>query len=168
MKFFISGRPMLPKPHHLKSVGLPSVYLLNGVTIEHDADYGDLVTVENMQGLYRAIGLNIIAKASEMTGTEFRFLRKQMALTQRDLAERMSVSDQTIANYEKGKTAPAQAIAHMRLLFLVDVLPPESSARLIKQLSQMMKEHGFELPDVPLHKISEGWQQPRELRRVSG
>jgi transcriptional regulator with XRE-family HTH domain len=35
-----------------------------------------------------------------MCGPEFRFLRKQMGLTQTELAELFDVSDQTIANYE--------------------------------------------------------------------
>jgi transcriptional regulator with XRE-family HTH domain len=38
-----------------------------------------------------------------MTSAEFRFLRKQMGLTQKELGERLGVEDQTIANYEKEK-----------------------------------------------------------------
>ena len=56
-EFYIKGRRLLDKPYHLKAIGLPNVYLRNGVTIENDADYGKLITIEDIPGLHRAIGL---------------------------------------------------------------------------------------------------------------
>ena len=56
--------------------------------------------------LHRAIGLHIVT-ARRDDGAELRFLRKQLRLTQEALAQRLRVNVQTVANYEKGKTAMA-------------------------------------------------------------
>jgi DNA-binding transcriptional regulator YiaG len=162
-----AGRPMLPEPYHFKGVGLPNVFLLNGVVVEDDAEYGQLVTIHNPNGLYRAIGFHIIAKADAMTGPEFRFLRKHMGHAQASLGERMSVSDQTIANYEKEETAPPQALSHMRLLYLLHVLPSESSIKLLRELSDIAKDCGFTLPELPIRRIAEGWSERHQSRRRS-
>lgn len=77
-RFYIGGRPYLDEPYHLKGVGLPNIYLLNGVIFENDPDYGELITIENLEGLLRTIGLHIVEKCEPMTGAELRFLRKQM------------------------------------------------------------------------------------------
>jgi DNA-binding transcriptional regulator YiaG len=103
-EFLIRGRWRLAEPFHYTASGLHNIFLLNGVTIE-DTSYGPMVEIKNLNGLHHAIGLYIIEKPEPMTGAEFRFLRKQMELTQDELARVMKTTDQTVANYEKGKTA---------------------------------------------------------------
>ena len=77
-EFYFKGRRLLDKPYHLRAIGLPNVYLLNGVFIEHDADYGTLITIEDIPGLHHAVGLYVVTKSDELTGSEFGFLRKEM------------------------------------------------------------------------------------------
>jgi transcriptional regulator with XRE-family HTH domain len=164
-EFFLAGRPRLPRPYHLKGIGLPNIHLLSGVKLEDDADYGPLVTIENLQGLLHAIGLHIIEKPGPMTGAEFRFLRKQMDLTQAQLAERLRVTDQTIANYEKGKTAAGPADVMMRVLYALHVLPPGSMARAVKALVEATaeKKTSVKLPQLPRRKIAGKWQEHARL-----
>jgi DNA-binding transcriptional regulator YiaG len=158
-KFYIENRPFLPEPFHLKVVGLPNIYLLNGVTIENDPNYGELVTVENMDGLHRAIGLHIIEKEEDLTGAEIRFLRKEMDLTQVELGEKLSVTGQTIANYEKEKSQDGPADAAIRLLYLIHILPPDSQTRLLKQLLALNKTRERKLPDVPRRRLVGAWHE---------
>ncbi len=156
IELYIKGRPLLAKPHHLKGVGLPNVYLLNGVTIENDPDYGKLVTIEDLEALHRAIGLRLIAKQAPLTGDELRFLRKQLQFSQADLATRMQVSEQTVANYEKGKTeAGHPADLMIRMMYLFDTLGP-------KEAVSAMPE-AFERAGIPLDMIP-----ARTRRRVAG
>ena len=84
--FFIEGREFLAEPYHYVESGLDGVVLLNGVS-ETATDYGPMVHIENINGLHRAIGLHIVEKEEPMSGPEFRFLRKQMGLSQADLAK---------------------------------------------------------------------------------
>ena len=115
------GRRQLPKPYHFKGSGLPNVYLLNGVRIERDADYGDLVTIDHLPDLFMAIAFSLVSKPGRLTGAEMRFLRKRMEMTQAALATELWVSEQTVANYEKGKTEVGPADRALRFLFLAHV-----------------------------------------------
>lgn len=166
-KFFIEGRPILQQAYHLKGVGLPNIYLLNGFKLEDNPEHGELVSIENVEGLYRAIGLHIVESDCHMTGPELRFLRKQMELTQAQLAAMLSVGDQTIANYEKEKTSVGPADLAVRMLYLLHVLPPESRTSLIKPIviaresaRRSAKAPLRPLPDVPRRKLVGKWQEP--------
>jgi helix-turn-helix protein len=117
-EFTLKGRRHLPKPYHFKASGLPNVYLLSGVKIERDADYGELVTIDRLPDLIMAIAFNLARKPERLTGAEIRFLRKRMGATQSDLGTELWVSEQTIANYEKGKTDAGPADRALRFLFL--------------------------------------------------
>jgi DNA-binding transcriptional regulator YiaG len=129
MEFHHHSEPRLAEPYHLRCVGLPNVYLLSGVTFKDDPDYGPLVSFSDPANLHHAIGLHIATKPDAMTGDELRFLRKQMDMTQDALAQRLRVNVQTVANYEKGKTAkigPSEQI--VRVLYALHVLPHDMPA----------------------------------------
>ena len=160
-QFYIKGRAFLDKPYHLKAIGLPNVYLCNGVSIEKDADYGKLITIENIPGLCHAIGLHIVTKTNAMSGPELRFLRKQMKLTQEALAQRLRVSVQTVANYEKGKTSMGAAEAAMRALYTLHILPAEADANLIRAFTDaiMVARPDAKLPERSRKKIAGSWRE---------
>jgi DNA-binding transcriptional regulator YiaG len=128
-EFALTGRRRQPKPYHFKECGLPNVYLLNGVKIENDPDHGTLVTIDNLPELFMAIAFKLVAKPDRLSGREMRFLRKRMAMTQADLAKEMWVNEQTIANYEKGKTEGGPADRALRFLFLAHVVDGEEIAQ---------------------------------------
>jgi DNA-binding transcriptional regulator YiaG len=155
-EFWIKGRERLADPFHYSASGLSNIYLLNGVTIENSS-YGPIVRIENLNGLHRAIGLYIVEKTEPITAAEFRFLRKQMELTQQELADIMKTSDQTIANYEKGKTADlGPADPFMRLTYLLRIVPEETRAEVLKE----MAEHpgAAKLPELSRSKIVQKWR----------
>jgi putative transcriptional regulator len=160
-EFYIKGRRLLDKPHHLKGIGLLNVYLLNGVSVDNDADYGKLVTVEDIPGLYRAIGLHIVAKPDQMTGAELRFLRKQMKLTQQALAQGLRVNVQTVANYEKGKTGMGAAEAAMRALYTLHILPAEAHADVIRGFVDaiMAARPHVKLSEQSQKRITGSWRE---------
>ena len=124
----LKGRRRLAKPYHFKASGLPNVYLLNGVKIERDADYGELVTIDHLPDLFMAIAFSLVAKPERLIGAEMRFLRKRMGATQSDLGAELWVSEQTVANYEKGKTEAGPADRALRFLFLANVADDASIA----------------------------------------
>lgn len=157
MEFYIKDRPLLAKPYHLSDIGLPNVYLLNGVDIEQDPDYGKLVTIADIHNLHHAIGLHIVTKPDRMSGDELRFLRKQMELTQAALASRLRVDVQTIANYEKGTTAKVGAAeVAMRLLFTLHIMPSDARADFIKRLIEVA-ESKRKVPERMRKKIAGKW-----------
>jgi putative transcriptional regulator len=165
-EFYIKGRAFRDKPYHLKGIGLPNVYLCNGVSIDKDADYGKLITIENIPGLCHAIGLHIVTKANAMSGSELRFLRKQMGLTQEALAQRLRVSVQTVANYEKDKTGMGAAETAMRALYTLHILPAEADARLSRAFIDaiMAARPNAKLPEQSQKKIAGSWRDAAQRK----
>jgi transcriptional regulator with XRE-family HTH domain len=131
--FHLKKRELKAEPFHYTACGLDYVYLLNGFHIEDDPDYGKILTIEREDDLHRAIGLHIV-ESGEMSGSEFRFLRKLMGLTQGALGERMGLEAQTIANYEKGKSIPGPSGELMRIHFLLHTFPEDVRASLLRDL----------------------------------
>ena len=154
--FFIEGREFLAEPYHYVESGLDGVVLLNGVS-ETATDYGPMVHIENINGLHRAIGLHIVEKEEPMSGPEFRFLRKQMGLSQADLAKDLGVTDQTVANYEKGNTRLGPADALIRACYLLSVLPAETRVEAVKSVLRPAPRKRKRLPDVPRRRLVEHW-----------
>jgi len=159
IEFFLKGRELLAESYHYVASGLDNIFLLNGV-MEQPTAYGPMVTIENVNGLHHAIGLYIVEKPDLMTGTEFRFLRKQMDLTQVQLGRYLRVSDQTVANYEKGNTCLGPADPLLRGLYLVHVLPEQTSIEVLKQVTdKLSSRERAEVPEVPRRRIVQRWQE---------
>jgi DNA-binding transcriptional regulator YiaG len=167
MRFYIPDEATRKEPYHLKGIGLPDVYLLNGVEIEDDPGHGQLVTVKNLSGLHKAIGMHIANGKDAMTGAEFRFLRKQMELTQKELGEWMKVSEQSIANYEKATHAQIAASAHLRLLYVLGILPPDLPLKHLLGIRDAIVKADIKIPDQQMQKISGGWLEPRPTRKAA-
>lgn len=93
--------------YHYTQSGLDNVWLQNGFTYD-ETPYGRGVRIENVHGLHVAIGCALVEKPGHLTGPEFRFLRKEMELSQGRLGELMGKSDQSVANWEK-KQVPLES-----------------------------------------------------------
>jgi len=128
-EFALKGRRHAAKPYQFKASGLPNVYLLNGVKIEKNSDYGELVAIDRLPDLFMAIAFTLVSKPDRLTGAEMRFLRKRMEMTQADLAKELWVSEQTVANYEKSKTEDGPADRALRFLFLAHVVDDDDLAQ---------------------------------------
>jgi DNA-binding transcriptional regulator YiaG len=104
--------------HHYLCSGLPNVWLENGYHIKQTDDHGEVVAIEDVRGLHRAIGGLIAKKTSPLTGEEFRFLRKELELSQDNLARIIGKSSQAVALWEKNLRVPLIADRFMRSLYL--------------------------------------------------
>lgn len=86
--------------YEYKGSGLDGVFLSNGYK-EVENTYGKGVVIEDIDGLHRAIALDVLSQKTPMTGQQFRFLRKEQELIQEEAAALFRVNVQTIANWEK-------------------------------------------------------------------
>ena len=71
--------------YHYRECGLRNVWLANGYD-EHDTPYGPGIAIHDVEGLHRAIAHGIVNKGGKLTGTELRFIRQEMSLSQAKLA----------------------------------------------------------------------------------
>ena len=96
--------------------GLPNIYLRNGYTVRESV-YGQTVSFDDVHGLHRAIGLAVVGKSGCITREELRFLRKELGLSQRELAALVGSSEQTVSLWERNGKTPRAADLLVRLLY---------------------------------------------------
>jgi DNA-binding transcriptional regulator YiaG len=155
-EFHVMGQPYDGAPLHYTASGLDYVYLVNGFSVENDPDYGRIVTIDAPDDLHKAIGLHIVTKKNPLTGAEFRFLRKQMKLTQKELAvDKFGGADvQTIANYEKGKKIPPASDQLMRMTFALWLIPADARAAVVKEIAEEMQKRKRQRPSKTVNERS--------------
>lgn len=100
--------------------GLPNIWLLDGYKIIETA-YGRAVSIENIENLHKAIGLHLVGLPRTLTGSELKFLRKELNLSRKHLGNIVGRDSQSIAIWEKTDgTLPKSAIGaekFLRVLF---------------------------------------------------
>lgn len=100
--------------YQYSSCGLENVFLKNGYTIK-ETPYGPAVSIDDIEGLHRAIAHDILRQRTPLTGQQFRFLRKEQDLTQAEMAAILGVTEQTVAAWEKQKKEPVQVMTDISM-----------------------------------------------------
>lgn len=138
--FFLGGREIDPVPYHYRECGLDNIYLLNGFTRD-EYDGEEYISVHNVDGLWKAISLNLVVRQKTLSPKEIRFLRGQMDLTQAELASKLRVDDQTVARWEKGKSKlPGPADVALRTTFLASPIAQPEGYELLKHWPDMVTD----------------------------
>ena len=101
--------------YHYKESGLDDVFLVNGYEF-HKTPYGRGVSIENAEGLHKAIGRGLISLPRPLNGAELRFLRLEMESTQRDLAALIGTTEQSLRLWEKHRSKPLPSGSADRLV----------------------------------------------------
>jgi DNA-binding transcriptional regulator YiaG len=122
-------------PLHYTACGLDDVYLVNGFTSE-TVDGEEYVTIADLDGLWKAIGLYLVTERKTLAPKEIRFLRDRMDMTQAELGRLLRVSDQTVARWEKGETklVPGPADFMLRVLFLASAAARPEGSEILQEL----------------------------------
>lgn len=99
----------MEKMYHYKECGLENIYLANGY---HEAvgSRGRTVSIEDVEGLHRAIGEHLARDKKYLDGREARFLRQEMGLSQSNLALLLGKDEQSIARWEKKRLTDREKI----------------------------------------------------------
>ena len=139
---FHMGNPLAveEKPLHYTACGLDNVYLLNGFKRE-TIDGEEYLTIQDLDGLWKAIGLHLVTTRKALAPKEIRFLRQQMKMTQAELGARLRVSDQTVARWEKDqcdKDGPADMM--LRVLFLGSPVAQPEGNKLLREIIKLLDE----------------------------
>lgn len=108
--------------------GLPNVWLADGY--QEEAFEGDKAySYVDLMGLYQAIAHALATSPAELTGDEFRFLRKRLEWSQEECGEFLGKTGQAVAKWEKGQAALSRADASLlRLAWLGRERPGELEA----------------------------------------
>ena len=161
--FFIRGREIAAEPYHYKESGLDNIFLANGFA-KKSYDGEEYVSIENVDGLWKAIGFSLVRAPRALGPKEVRFLRHHMDLTQADLAQMLRVDAQTVARWEKGKTE-IQGPAEIALRFLVLSSPfmqPEGKKTLaeVEDFARSLADRDDESEDGMVFSTEDGEWKP--------
>lgn len=121
--------------YHYTEVGLQNVWLANGYNVRKTA-YGKTVSIEDADGLHVVIG-RYIARKSHLTGAEFRFLRKEMDLSQHRVADMLGTTEQTVALWERKGKISKTADRMFRAIYLEKIDGNVKIAELIERLADL-------------------------------
>jgi len=129
--------------YHYTESGLDNVYLLDGYAV-HETPYGTGVSIQNTEGLHRAIGKWLIAQPRPLNGAELRFIRTEMELTQRALAGIIGAEEQTLRLWEKqrGKFMPGSAERLLRALYSEALGNNVHIKRMLERLADLDRVEG--------------------------
>jgi len=102
--------------YHYQECGLDNIYLNGGVFVT-EVDGEECYSITDIEGLHKVIALDLINQQSPLCAKQFRFLRHELGLTQKELAAKIDCTDQSIALYEKGRPIPMLVDAALRDLY---------------------------------------------------
>ena len=107
---------MKPKLYRFTDANLRNVWLVNGFEIKRTR-YGEVVAIQDLVGLTHAVCRAFVRKIGRLSGTEFRYLRLHLRLSQKALAKLLGNTEQSVANWEKRGRIPLWADKHVRILW---------------------------------------------------
>jgi putative transcriptional regulator len=125
--------------HHYTGCGLRNVYLKSGYR-QHKTPYGDGVAIDDVEGLHRAIALHLVGCKKRLSGSEFRFLRKELELSQLQLAAVLGNDAQSVALWEKTGRVPKWADLMLRALYREVVEGKAGIVELVERLNKIAGE----------------------------
>jgi len=146
------------KEYHYTTCGLPNIWLKNGYSIMSTSQYGDSVSIHDIEGLHKAIGRRLINDKPKLNGSEIRFLRKELDLSQVSLATLLGVKESTIRSWENDRaSAPLPAERMLRLMYEEKINGNKEINSLLERISQLDREiHNFR---ILLEETESGWKE---------
>ena len=142
--------------YHYIECGLDNIYLLNGFKFM-ETSRGRAVSIHDIDGLHRAIGLYLVTNQKDLSSQNVRFLRNEMLMSQYTLGQLLGVSEQAVHRWESDKTAiPKPSEYLLRLLYREYVNDRSKKIALaLKEVAELEDR----INDGPIHfsETGKGW-----------
>lgn len=142
--------------YEYKGCGFRGVFLTDGYTVV-DTPYGSGVTITDIDRLHAAIADELVEQEHEMTGQQFRFLRKQMGMTQEDLAPLFGVDVQTIANWEKRQEDAIPRTSSLSMRYVYKMVSGRGLASLMYVQQRIIETDG-----IVFSHANDDWLEKKE------
>lgn len=128
------------KMYRYMECGLENVWLCNGYDIV-ETEYGEGIAIHNLEDLHKAIGLALVQNNPQLNGSEIRFLRKELDLSQVQLSNLLGVSENSLRGWENDRveiSEPAERL--LRALYCEFVQGASHIRGIIEQLGQINRD----------------------------
>ena len=137
--------------------GLRNIWLSNGFRYEDIEGHGRCLEIDNIEGLHRTIGHHLVNYRKRLSGSEIRFLRIEMGLSQKRLADCLGVDEQTVSLWERSKRRPTVAGERMlRLMYLEHADGKTKVAEMIAQWNDSDRQE--DEPREVFEETGKGWR----------
>ena len=144
-------------PYHYTECGLSNIFLLNGYKYI-ETPRGKSISITDIDGLHKAIGLSLVTYKKDLSGEEIRFLRHELLMSQNTLSRLLGVSEQAIRRWENGKVdMPKPSESLLRLLYKEHVHDTGSVSVMLKRIADL--EEAINHHELLFKATSKGWQQ---------
>ena len=106
--------------YHYTESGLSNLWLRDIMIYVCHRCRAEYLEIPNIRRIHRWVADQLAQKPSPLTGEEFRFLRKQMRLSTKDLAEVMGVTRESLSRWENnGEPIGPQSDRLIRLIYRI-------------------------------------------------
>ena len=144
--------------YHYTDSGMANIWLRNGYQ-SLKTPYGKALAIEDVEGLHRCIGRKLAQEKPHLTGPEFRFLRKELGLSQLALARLMGLSDaQALAKWEKLGRVATLPDRFIRQLYLESVVKKTARFTDLIQRLQQTEENWNGVRMILVEQPNKGWE----------
>ena len=128
------GRGADSQSHHYTECGLPNVWLNNGFEIT-ETPYGKGVSIRDIEGLHRCIARVLCDKPEGLTGAEFRFLRRELDISQKMMGELLGRDTRQVRNIERASQLVGEPYNRLiRHMYMASIEPGNSYIELFERL----------------------------------
>lgn len=139
---------------HYTSCGLDNIWLRNGYKVK-ETKHGEAVAIHDVEGLHNAIGLRLVDNKPKLTGGEIRFLRAELDLPQKTLADLLGVGETSVRGWENDRTPISPAADRLlRMLYKEHVLGDGRVRELIERISTLHRDLRWER--LEMEEVEEG------------
>ena len=147
--FCTRGKAQVSAPRLYEDCGLENIWLVDGFSIT-ERNGEELMQVEDVEGLHKAISLHLVRHRKALAGREIRFIRRAIDMTQGELAHRLGTGVQTVARWEKNQiNIPGPEDRLLRITALLGITDPQSFAEMIREMPRNLDDLD-EGPDRPV------------------
>jgi len=148
---------MTNKPYHYTECGLNNIYLVNGYRY-NETPRGKSLSIHDLDGLHKAIGLFLVTSKRDLSGEDVRFLRHEMLMSQSTLAKLLGLSEQAVRRWETGKISiPKPSEALLRLLYRDHINDKDGKiSTILKKVAELEDE--FHDNELLFKDTKAGWQ----------
>jgi DNA-binding transcriptional regulator YiaG len=140
--------------YHYTESGLQNVWLANGFKTRKVAG-GVAVAIIDLEGLHEAIGRNLAHKG-HLTGGEFRFLRKELDLSQKRVASLVGKSEEAVSKWERLGHVPNSATRLVQGIYLETIDGDIKFRQLVEELAELDRVHQEK---IVFEDTAEGWRE---------
>lgn len=143
--------------YHYTECGLNNIHLVNGYKFI-ETPRGKSVSINDIDGLHKAIGLLLVTSKKDLSGEEIRFLRLELLMSQNTLAKLLGVSEQAIRRWEKGKiNMPKPSEFLLRLLYREHIHNKDGKiSTMLKEIADLEERNNDN--DLLFKDTSKGWK----------